>query len=150
MSSKLTPSVGSSYRLSELGCSTPGMSMNQRKSDNSLKNDIISAKLVFVLVAGSLFLSWLAQEFLEIKHGEFLTALLILPAILFFVISRRISKFTFGGASAEFVDERLRETALQLQQEQERLAYIGKLEQALNKDGSSEKLVGKNIANLKE
>jgi len=107
------------------------------------EDDLKALRTTGLIVAGLLIVSFLAREVLGLRHGEFLTALLILTVILFLIISGRIKpeSLSIFGISAQFLEDRLIETTRQLQKEQERLVFLGKLEQALKKStGKKENL----------
>lgn len=112
-------------------------------SDWVSDDDLKALRTTGLIVAGLLIVSFLAREILGLRHGEFLTALLILTVILFLIISGRIKpkSLSIFGISAQFLEDKLRETTRQLQKEQERLVFLGKLEQALKKSkGKKENL----------
>jgi hypothetical protein len=89
--------------------------------------------LTLSLVGLGLGLLWLTKKEVGIEGDAVFVALLVVPLIVYLAFTNRLENFQIFGASASFRD--LKETVTAFGQlEPERGAYLGKLNQVLEKD----------------
>jgi hypothetical protein len=106
-----------------------------------------------IVLAGGLALLWVTKTVVGIEGDAVFIALLLVPVIVFLAMTGQLESFQFAGASAVFRDklEEVHGSVKEVgQQEPERAAYLGKLDQVLEKDGREFALIYADVDGLRK
>jgi hypothetical protein len=108
--------------------------------------------LTTLVLAAGLALLWLTKTVLEVEGDALFIALLLVPLLVYLVVTGKIKNVSLVGMSAEFrdlvteVDKNVTNVG---HREAERAAYLGKLRQVLEKDTPPPALIYADVDSLR-